>query len=100
MPRFLRLSAQGRVVLEALAREDSGRLWAVDLLDALRRPATADGVTRASLSRTLRRLWRASLVELMNADGVTLTSEATRMAELAAAVRSAPDATYRAYADY
>jgi hypothetical protein len=93
------VSSQGRVVLEALSRDASGRLWAVDLLDALRRPGTADAVTRASLSRTLRRLWRLRLVELVDIDGRTLTGEANRMQAVAARVLANPDSAFAAYLD-
>jgi DNA-binding transcriptional ArsR family regulator len=42
----------------------AGELPVNDLVRALRRRGTSLAVTRASLSRTLRRLWRAGLVEL------------------------------------
>jgi hypothetical protein len=67
-----RLSRQGRDVLEALAQRADGRLDIWRLVKRLQPRHGSQASTRASLSRTLRRLWRAGLVELEHAGGLTL----------------------------
>jgi CRP-like cAMP-binding protein len=71
------LSTQGRAVLDALVGEDTPVSVAV-VLAHVHRPSVSLPVARASLSRTLRRLWAAGLVELLTADATrpTLTDQA------------------------
>jgi hypothetical protein len=79
-----RLSPQGLTVLEALAQPPSGRLTIRRLVTLLQPAHSTPASTRASLSRTLRRLWRAGLVELEHDGGLTLTEMQTATdAELA-----------------
>jgi DNA-binding MarR family transcriptional regulator len=93
---------QARRVLEALARTGDGQLTVGEVLRQVRQPYTSLSVARASLSRTLRRLWTAGFLELWTrpADRTTLT---TLTAELAAwralyeLERAAPEAGYAAY---
>ena len=64
----------------------------------MQRDGASASVTRASVSRTLRRLWTAGLVELEDVAGRTLTAEAERLQRrLADAVTAQPDVAYRAY---
>jgi hypothetical protein len=91
------LSAQGRAVLQALASAADGRLAMADVLRRVRRPGVSAAVTRASVSRTLRRLWLAGLVELADDARRTLTAEADRLERSAAVVHAQPEAAYRAY---
>jgi DNA-binding MarR family transcriptional regulator len=100
-PHTGKLSVQARRVLEALARTGDGQLT-VGEVRQVRQPYTSLSVARASLSRTLRRLWTAGFLELWTrpADRTTLT---TLTAELAAwralyeLERAAPEAGYAAY---
>jgi hypothetical protein len=66
------LSAQGRAVLEWLVSE-KGPLPIAPVLPHVRRPGVSLSVARAKLSRTLRRLWVAGLVEIADKQGTTLT---------------------------
>jgi hypothetical protein len=92
-----RLSRQGRTVLEALALDGPSSVAAV--LARVSRPNVSAGVARASLSRTLRRLWTAGLVELVtaHATGPTLTKQVAYWRELSDHVRAAPEASWAAY---
>jgi DNA-binding transcriptional ArsR family regulator len=96
-PRGHLLSSQRRAVLQALAAAADGRLATADVRRRVERPGASDSVTRASVSRTLRRLWRAGLVELADGDRKTLKAEAERLQHLADAVDAQPDVAYRAY---
>jgi hypothetical protein len=58
------LSRQGRQVLEALAQPADGRREIWRLVKLLRPSHGSAASTKASLSRTLRRLWQAGYVEL------------------------------------
>jgi DNA-binding MarR family transcriptional regulator len=81
-----RLSAAGVVVLEALALEAlAGRDGLpIHTLEGFTHGHRSQASARASLSRTLRRLWRQGYVELENNYGRTLTSvHAALDAELA-----------------
>ena len=93
-----KLSEQGRRVLEALAARD-GPLSVAAVLALIRRPDVAAPVARASLSRTLRRLWAAGLVELVtgHATRPTLTEQAAYWRSLYVAAQASPDATYQDY---
>jgi hypothetical protein len=93
------ISSQGRTVLQALAATHDGRLATADVRRCLQRPGTASSVTRASLSRTLRRLWHAGLVELEDDRRRTLTTEADRLRHLAEVVCANPDSAYQTYAN-
>jgi hypothetical protein len=98
-PRCMRLSIQGRRVLEALGRTHDGQLTVADLLVQIRQPETSVLVAKASLSRTLRRLWARGLVELVTRDrtGETLTAQVAFWRRQFETVRSAPEAYYRTY---
>lgn len=61
-----------------------------------RRPGTSLGVTRASLSRTLRRLWREGLVELL-CGWRTMTEEHQRVLSKIAEHEADPVAAYQGY---
>ena len=69
-------------MLEALAAGD-GPLPVAAVLTHIRRPDVAAPVARASLSRTLRRLWAAGLLELVtgHATRPTLTEQAALLAD-------------------
>jgi hypothetical protein len=85
-------------VLEALATAD-GPLSVAAVLALIRRPDVAAPVARASLSRTLRRLWAAGLVELVtgHATRPTLTEQAAFRRTAYATVRASPEAAYQVY---
>lgn len=91
------LSSQGRAVLQALAAAPDGLLATADVLQRVRRPGASSAVTRASVSRTLRRLWTAGVVELADGARRTLTAEAARLEHFCAAAQREPEAAYRAY---
>jgi hypothetical protein len=61
------LSAAMRDVLRACRAQRDGVAGVADLVAARQRRGVSLPVARASLSRTLRRLWQAGLVELSNA---------------------------------
>lgn len=87
------LSTQGLTVLGALA---AGPQSVTALVRRVRRPGAALSVTRASLSRTLRRLWRDGLVEL--SDGVRSMSDVQRAHRARLATLEAdPQAAYDKY---
>src|SRR6266849_3040343 len=92
------VSVQGRAVLEALATGDEPLPVAV-VLTHICRPEVTAPVARASLSRTLRRLWAAGLVELVtgHATRPTLTEQAAYWRSLYVAAQASPDATYQDY---
>ena len=87
---------QGRRVLEALA---AGPLSVAAVLAHIRRSDVAAPVARASLSRTLRRLWAAGLVELVTGHPTrpTLTDHVAYWRTAYATVQASPDAAYQAY---
>lgn len=93
-----RVSEQGQHVLEALVTADEP-LPVAAVLVHVRRPDASAPVARASLSRTLRRLWAAGLVELVtgHATRPTLTEQAKYWRSVYAKVQAAPDAAYQAY---
>ena len=93
----MRLSEQARRILEALIGAEDGTLPVHDVLDRVRLPATALPVAHASLSRSLRRLWSAGLVELTTRDGETLTAKASARREVLAFVQASPETAYHAY---
>jgi DNA-binding MarR family transcriptional regulator len=97
-PLRTRLSHQGRLVLAALAAGD-GPLPVSRILACVRTPSTSLPVAQASLSRTLRRLWAAGLVELVTTQATrpTLTDHATYWRSAYARVSPCPDAAYQAY---
>lgn len=85
-----RLSPEGLAVLHACAGV-GGSMYVADLV---RLAPGRRAVARASLPRTLRRLWRAGWVELVNAYGYSLTARYADVdADLQAAERD-PDGTY------
>jgi hypothetical protein len=92
-----RVSDNGRDVLRLLARASGGSLPLRTLKTALDRGDVSPAVQRASLSRTLRRLWRAGLVELSDERGEPLTSRIARIHQWAERVRSDPAGAYRVY---
>src|SRR5262247_427659 len=59
-----RVSAAMRDVLRACSASRDGIVRVADLVDARVEQGATLTVARASLSRTLRRLWRAGLIEL------------------------------------
>jgi hypothetical protein len=96
-----RLSAQGRSVLKALATGEAP-LPVAAVLEHIRRPDVAAPVARASLSRKLRRLWAAGLVELVtgHATRPTLTEQAAYCAYWRSqyvTAQASPDTAYQAY---
>jgi len=93
------VSAQGRAVLQALTAAVEGRLSPADVLRRVQRPGASVAVTRASLSRTLRRLWTAGLVELADGAARTLTGEADQQRRWAEIAAAQPETAYRAYLD-
>jgi hypothetical protein len=96
-----RLSPEGLAVLHACAAssrhwnsDDSGVGGCMFVADLVRLAPGRRAVVRASLSRTLRRLWHAGWVELFNAWGYSLTARhADADAQLQEYERD-PDATY------
>jgi hypothetical protein len=92
-----RLSVQARRVLEALARTGDGQLTVREVLGQVRQPGTSLAVTRASVSRTPRRLWRAGYVEVTDKRGITLTGHVAPIQRWVQAVATAPALAYRAY---
>lgn len=91
------VSPQGLAVLGALQEAAHGQLPITAVLRAVHRAGTRAPVARASLSRTLRRLWRAGLVELVAEASRSLTGEVQHQQRCAALARSAPEASYQAY---
>ncbi len=92
--RVTRLSASGLAVLEACLGRD-----AVSIDELVRRSPRRQAVARASLSRTLRRLWRAGLVELLNDWGDTLTEYYAAIDNKLAAQERDPDAAFAVVLD-
>jgi hypothetical protein len=90
------VSAQGRLILQTLTAAD-GRALVVDLRRRIGGVNAASASTRASLSRSLRRLWRAGLVELVDDRQCTLTDEVRARQRNFETVRAKPDTCYRAY---
>ena len=113
MTRAITISAQGRSVLQALAAAEAFeygehndgtpaiwpagllRVWA--LVDHVQRPGASLNVTRASLSRTLRRLWRDGFVELSDGWRSTMTKEQETVAAAVARHEADPVAAYERY---
>jgi hypothetical protein len=89
-----RLSRQGRDVLEALAQPRDGRLTIRRLVQRLQPRHGSPAITKASLSRTLRRLWQAGYVELENDWRVTLTETKAAAAARLAALEVGYEADY------
>ena len=85
-------------MLDALVGDDPPVAVAVVLGD-VHRPGVSLPVARASLSRTLRRLWAAGLVELLTAPATrpTLTDQAAYWRTCYATMQAAPEAHYQAY---
>ena len=85
------ISQQGRRVLGALV---AGPLPVAAVLAHVRRREISLPVARASLSRTLRRLWAAGLVELVTAhqSRPTLTEQAAFWRVRYATVQASPEA--------
>ena len=83
-------------MLEALT---TGPLTLAAVLAHVRRPDVSVRVTQASLSRTLRRLWAAGLVELVTGHPTrpTLTEQVAYWRTAYANVQASPDAAYQAY---
>jgi DNA-binding transcriptional ArsR family regulator len=99
------LSVQGRRVLEALARTGDGQLTVAEVLRHVRRRHTSLPVARASLSRTLRRLWTAGFVELWTRPAgwtrlTTLTKEVVEWRARYERERAAPEAAFAAYCQW
>jgi len=95
----MRLSAQGRTILQALDAAPEELVWMADLVELIARPQTRRGVTRASLSRTLRRLWRAGLVELLD-DWTTLSARDEQARAKLAALEADPAAAYARHQEF
>lgn len=104
------VSPQGLAILQALAasrgRKDwrrvrpyaPGELPTSDLVKLLTRPRVAKGVLKASLSRTLRRLWRAGLVELQAATWQkTMTEQQRERVQKVQQLEADPVAAYQDY---
>jgi hypothetical protein len=85
-------SLQAEAVLRHVAATTTGALPVVDVVARLD-PLVALSVRRASLSRSLCRLWRAGLVELADADGQTLTEHRRWKAR----TKADPEAAYEEY---
>ncbi len=102
-PGAARLSPQGLAVLNACAGSHlrlaqgegaSGHGGCMYVADLVRLAPGRRAVARASVSRTLRRLWRAGWVELVNAHGYSLTAcHADVKVDLQAAERD-PEGTF------
>jgi hypothetical protein len=89
-----RLSVEQVAVLTACAREDV-LVPVTSLVWRRVRAGTPLPIARASLSRTLRRLWRQGLVELEGAyQGSTLTARLAYINEELAAIEADPEAAY------
>jgi hypothetical protein len=106
-----RLSPQGLAVLHALsaveAREyrrydgrtmmtTAGQLTVAALVIRIGRRGASRTVTRASLSRTLRRLWRDGLVELSE-HGRTLTEKRDHIRAMVGEQEADPEQAYAGY---
>jgi hypothetical protein len=83
-------------------RTSDGQLTAGEVLAHVRQPGTSVSVARASLSRTLRRLWTAGCLELWTRHPeqstlTTLTEAVAYWRARYAQERAAPEAAYSAY---
>ncbi len=89
---------QGRTVLEALAAGNEP-LPVAAVLAHVSPAHVSVAAARASLSRTLRRLWAAGLVELVtgHATRPTLTEQAAYWRSVFATLQASPDALYLTY---
>ena len=88
------VSAQGLAVLETLSQQPLDRLAIRCLVDLLRPAHGSLASTRASVSRTLHRLWRSGLVELENTEGHTLTERLAALDAELAEHEANPEAEY------
>jgi hypothetical protein len=100
-----RLSAQGVAVLvvcaasrlrysKAIDCDPGGTGGLLSFSELLRLAPGRRTVARASLSRTLRRLWRHGLVELITEHGHTLKAKCANVAAALQAAEEDPDGTY------
>lgn len=88
------LSSQAIAVLETLSQQPADRMSIRELVELLRPGHGSRASTRASLSRTLRRLWRAGLVELKNDWGWTLTERHAELDTQLTQHEADPEAAY------
>ena len=88
------ISAQGRAVLETLSQQPRDCMAISRLVDLLQPAHGSLASTRASVSRSLRRLWRAGLVELENNRRQTLTEQLAVLDAVLAAHEADPEAEY------
>ena len=88
------LSSQATAVLETLSQQPGERMSIRRLVELLRPGHGSTASTRASLSRTLRRLWRAGLVELTNDYGWILTDRYAEPDTELAQHEADPEAAY------
>jgi hypothetical protein len=95
-----RLSAQGRRLLDALANAEDGTLALCACVILEERAGASRTVARASVSRTLRRLWRQKLIELYDgAYGARASMTAKQQAAIGRRDRALadPEGTYAAF---
>jgi hypothetical protein len=96
----LKLSVQGRIILQALTvHGQSGRLHIKQLVRLVGPRGRTPAVRQASLSRTLRRLWRAGLVELISDWQETMTGKQQRNQTRLAEIEANPEAAYARHQD-
>ena len=88
------LSSQATAVLETLSQQPSDRMEIRQLVELLRPGHGSAASTRASLSRTLRRLWRDGLVELSSWGRGTLTERYAALDTALAEHEADPEAAY------
>ncbi len=90
------LSSQATALLELLSQQHGDRMSIRRLVDLLRPGHGSSASTRASLSRTLRRLWRDGLVELTNDwnPDRTLTARLAKLDAELAKHEADPEAEY------
>ena len=89
-----RVSPQGLAVVEALAHQPSSRVPIRQLVRLLAPAHGSVASTRASLSRTLRRLWSVGLIELENDWRVPLTKRLAALDAERAQLEADPEAAY------
>ena len=92
-----RVSVQGRSVLEALVESEEGLQSPNELTQLIVRGGASLSVARASLSRTLRRLWSAGLVELESTRGKTFSELRQDSKDRAERARRDPAGFYQGY---
>ena len=88
------LSSQATSVLELLSQQHRDQISIRRLVDLFRAGHGSSNSTRASLSRTLRRLWRDGLVELTTRDWRTLTERHAELDTKLAQYEANPEADY------